>query len=220
MRVSVSIMAHPDRTIRAGTLREALGVGPVPTSWDSEGPPSRDPQRIWRNARAAWSMHDPDSDWHLLLQDDALPAPHLMEALPTILGHVQSPAVVSLYIGTGRPVPGVWGDLARRADAAGATWIVGPAVMWGVALALPTRLIPDMLKWADTRYGIPDDMRVGRWARRQGMEAWFPWPSLVDHPDRESLIKNGDGRVARRFLGGDARAADYGGPVIRYGRMR
>lgn len=216
MTLSVSVMAHPDRCLRVNALRNSLGIGPLAVSWDLEGPPARDPERIWRNARAAWSMYDPGAAWHLLLQDDAIPAPHLMAALPRALAHVPCPSVVSLYIGTGRPIPGVWHSLARRADEAGASWIVGPMVMWGVGLAVPTHLIPEMLLHGDRQYGIADDQRVSRWAKRRGLEAWFPWPSLVNHPDGESLINHGPGRTARRFLGGDARQVDWSGPVVRY----
>lgn len=216
MTISVSIMAHPDRTLRVNALRNALSIGPIPTAWDLEGPPRRDPERLWRNARAAWMMYDPGCAWHLLLQDDALPAAHLMAALPKALENVRCPSVVSLYIGSGRPAPGVWYDLARRADAAGASWVVGPMVMWGVALALPTHLIPEMLAWGDRQHRLTDDMRVGKWAKRRGLEAWFPWPSLVNHPDGESLVGHGAGRTARKFLDGDARKVDWAGPVVRY----
>lgn len=212
----MSVMAHPDRALTVDALRNSLGIGPLAVAWDNEGPPRRDPDRLWRNARAAWSMYDQAADWHLLLQDDAHPVPHLMEALPGMLEHVPAACVVSLYVGTGRPVPGVWHDLGRRADEAGARWLVGPMVMWGVALALPTPLIPAMIRWADTRYGIPDDMRVGRWARRSKLEAWFPWPSPVNHPDGPSLVGHGPGRTARRMLTEDIRTVDYDAPVVRY----
>jgi hypothetical protein len=218
VKVSVSVMAHPDRLFRVSALRESLGIGPLSVAWDEEGPPTRDPERIWRTARAAWRLHDPAADWHLLLQDDALPVPGLAGMLPGMLAHVPPGAVVSLYLGTGRPVPGIWHELGRRADEAGAAWIVGPRVMWGVALAVPTSLIPDMIRWGDTQRGIPDDMRVGRWAARRKLEAWFPWPSLVNHPEGDSLINHGAGRTARRVLDREAASVDYGGPVVRWGR--
>jgi hypothetical protein len=215
LTVSISVMAHPDRRAQVTALQYELGRR-VPIAWDNEGPPSRDHERLWRTARAAWRLYDPAAAWHLLLQDDAIVAPHLLAALPGALDHVPCPAVVSLYVGTGRPVPGVWHDLARRADEGAAAWIVGPMVMWGVALAVPTHLVPEMLLWGDRQRGIPDDMRVGRWARQRKLEAWFPWPSLVDHPEGASLVGHAGRRVARHFLATDAREVDWGGPVVRW----
>lgn len=207
-------MAHPQRRAQVEMLRHE--VGPVPVAWDIEGPPKRDPDRLWRTARAAWRLYDPAAEWHLLLQDDAIVSPHLMAALPGVLKHVPCPAVVSLYAGTGRPVPGVWYDLERRADEAMASWVVGPLICWGVALLVPTYLVPEMLIFGDRQHGIADDMRVNRWARRRKLQAWYPWPSLVDHPDGASLVGHGGGRTARRFLATDAREVDWGGPVVRW----
>lgn len=214
MKLSVSIMAHPDRAEQVDALRAALGA-PVPVGWDTEGPPARDPERIWRTARRAWGLHDPGSDWHLLLQDDVIPAPGLLEVVARGLAHAPARAVVSLYVGTGRPLPRVWERLGGEADRAGAAWIVGPRAMWGVALAVPTALVPGMIEWSDRQRGIPDDMRVGRWARNHRLEAWFPWPSLVDHPDDASIIGHGPGRRALRFAGEEAASWDPAGPVVR-----
>lgn len=206
-------MAHPDRAERVDALRDALGIL-VPVAWDIEGAPRRDPERVWRTARRAWELHDPNADWHLLLQDDAIVAPDLLEATAKALDHVPLNALVSLYIGTGRPLPWMWKQLGEKADKEGASWIVGPRVMWGVALAIPVKSIPGMLAYADQQHGIADDMRVGRWARRQRWQAWFPWPSLVNHPDDESLIGHGPGRTALRFVGASALGWDPTGPVI------
>jgi hypothetical protein len=214
MLLSVSIMAHPDRAWRVDRLRASLGV-PVPVAWDFEGPPKRDGDRIWRTASRAWELHNPSADWHLLLQDDAIVAPDLIPALEKGLERVPPAAVVSLYIGTGRPIPWVWQRLGEKADVEGASWIVGPRAMWGVALALPVANVPEMLAYAQTQHGLPDDMRVGRWARRKRFEAWFPWPSLVDHPDDESLVGHGAGRHALRFATGSALDWDPSGPVVR-----
>lgn len=213
MRLSVSIMAHPDRAERVDKLRESLGTL-VPVGWDAEGPPARDPDRVWRTARRAWRLHEPAADWHLLLQDDAIVAPDLLEAVAKGLDHAPPQAIVSLYLGTGRPIPWVWERLGTRADLEGAAWIVGPRAMWGVAVALPTALIDEMVAYADTQHGIPDDMRVGRWARRKRLQAWFPWPCLVDHPDGASLVGHGSGRRALRFATGSALSWDPAGPVI------
>lgn len=214
MRLSVSIMAHPDRMRQVESLRAQLG-GDVPVAWDLQGPPQRDHARIWRNAHTAWGMCDPSADWHLLLQDDAIVAPDMVKALETGLEYVPGLAIVSPYIGTGRPLPMIWRRLGAQADQARASWIVAARSMWGVALALPTAVIPEMLAYAQKQHGLADDMRVGRWARKNRLEAWFPWPSLVDHPDGASIVGHGAGRRALRFATGSALEWDPAGPVVR-----
>jgi hypothetical protein len=214
MRLSISIMAHPDRMDQVSALRAQLGDD-VPVAWDLEGPPKRDHARIWRNAQTAWTMFDPQADWHLLLQDDAILAPDMVAALEKGLEYVPRPAIVSLYIGTGRPLPMIWQRLGKQADAAGASWIIAPRSMWGVALVLPTVCIPEMLSYAQNQHGLADDMRVGRWARKMRLEAWFPWPSLVDHPDGASIVGHGSGRTALRFAPGSALDWNPAGPVVR-----
>ena len=215
MRLSVSIMAHPDRVEQVAQLDRHLGNTGIPVGWDNEGPPTRDVDRCWRTARRAWELHDPAADWHLLLQDDAIANPDLLKVAARALRYVPENAVVSFYMGTHRPVPGVWTSLARKADEAGAAWVVGPLLMWGVALAVQTRHIPQMIEKADRMPMLADDQRVGRWARRAGLEPWYSWPSLVDHPPGGSLCGHGAGRVARRFAA-HGTVFDWGGPVVRY----
>lgn len=208
--VSYSIMAHPARANWVHELRRTHKAPPV--GWDDEGPPSRDPDRIWRTARRAWLLYDPTADWHVVLQDDADPTPLLLVTLPEALRCAPRGAVVSLYLGSVRPMAGTWRRLAEGADAVGASWIVGPMIQWGVALAVRTGDIPGMIRWCDMQRGIPDDLRIGRWARKHKREAWYTWPSLVDHRDAGSLTGHGPGRVARRVGVSDR----WDGPVVRY----
>lgn len=217
MKLSVSVMAHPARAGLVDSLLESLGAAPgeAPVAWDDEGPPRRDPDRLWRTARRAWQLYDPTADWHLLLQDDAAPCDGFLEVLAAGLKHVPERAIVSAYIGSVRPMPGMWRGYAERADRELASWIVGRRSAWGVALAVPTALVPEMIDWCDRQHGIPDDMRVGRWAHRKRLEVWFPWPSLVDHAEEVSLLGHGPGRRALRFAGDGASTWDPAGLVIR-----
>ena len=216
MKVSVSIMAHPDRAEMVDQLRERLEQ-PARVAFDLEGPPTRHPDRIWRTARRAWERFEDDADWHLLLQDDAVIADHLMEMLPAALSRVPQRSIVSLYVGGGRPLSSMWEKTTAEANQVGASWIVGPRALWGVALALPVPLIGDMLAYCDRQHGATDDMRVGRWGQRSKLETWFTWPCLVDHPDGGSLVGHGGGRTARSFQA-DARGSDWSGPVVRWKR--
>lgn len=208
-------MAHPDRCEQVAQLDRHLGNPGLPVGWDDEGPPSRDPNRAWRTARKAWELRDDGADWHLLIQDDAIANPDLLRVAACALRYVPERAVVSFYMGRNRPVPGVWTTLAKKADEQGAAWIVGPLLMWGVAVAVPTKKIPDMIEYADRKHQLADDQRVGRWAHSRGLEPWFTWPSLVDHPPEGSLSGHRAVRVAHRFAD-HGTVFDWGGPVVRY----
>lgn len=218
MRVSFSVMAHPERSAEVGMLLSALGgaAGRIPVSWDDEGPASGNADRVWRNARRAWEMYDPAADWHVLLQDDAMPCPDFLIGFAEALAELPcKPSVVSPYLGRGRLVSNRWDRLAERADEAGATWIRTTKVMWGVSLAVPVKAIPAMIGFADRRQGIPDDMRVAGWAERGGFDVWYPWPSLIDHRPVPSLTKHkAHERRARNMLHTSALDIDWGGPVI------
>lgn len=215
MKLSFSIMAHPDRDERVKDVLAGLPDVDAPVSWDREGPASGNADRVWRNARAAWQMAEPDSDWHVLLQDDAVLCPDFAAGFSEALRHVPGPAVVSPYLGKGRLVPGRWAGLAEKADERGATWIRTQKLMWGVCIAIPTLLIPDMIRHADTRANVPDDMRVAGWAEKSGTDVWYTWPSLIDHAQVPSLTKHrAHGRYALRHHTESAMSIDWSGPVV------
>lgn len=214
MKVSASIMGHPDREAYVRELESALDR-PVPVHLDPDGPPSGNGDRVWKVARAAWSMFDPAADYHVLIQDDALVCADYLAGIEKALEHIEPGAVLSPYLGTGRTIPARWGVLERLADSVGASFIRGERVMWGVSLAVPVADLPEMIDWADKRGGVPDDMRVAGWAKRANREAWYSWPSLVDHRTIPSLTKHrAMDRVARRHHHGSALELRWDGPVI------
>lgn len=214
MKVSASIMAHPDRTEFVEELADSLDRE-VPVAWDNEGPPSGKGDRVWRTARSAWQMFDPAADFHVLIQDDALVCEDFLAGLEVALEHVPDHALVSMYLGQGRNVPARWGVMANKARTTGASWVRSYTLMWGVSLAVPTRFIPDMIKWCDRKAGMPDDMRVGRWFQRQKIDTWYTWPSLADHRRTESLTKHRQvERVAVHHHKGSALELDWSGPTV------
>lgn len=214
MKLSASIMAHPDRADRVRELMAALDR-PVAIHWDGEGPPSGNGDRVWRTARGAWELADPDADWHVLIQDDAVPCEDFLAGLERALAFVPPDAVVSPYLGTGRNVPIRWEAMAGAASTADARWVRSQKLMWGVSIVLPVKLIPDMIQYANTRAGVPDDMRVAGWAERRGHEVWYTWPSLVDHLPVPSLTKHkARERVARRHHQGSALSIEWNAQAV------
>lgn len=214
MNLSAAIMSHPERRDDLAALLDLLDR-PTPVYLDPHGPPSGSGDRVWSVAREAWLMFDPAADWHALIQDDAVPCYDLLAGLERALEAVPEPAIVCPYLGKGRTVPERWGRMAIEADMRGATWVRSDRVMWGVCLLAPTALIPEMVAWCDRKAGMPDDMRVAAFARRHALEAWYTWPSLVDHRQVPSLTKHrAADRVARRHHVGSALDLRWDGPVI------
>lgn len=187
MNVSVSVMAHPSRKAWVDDLLADLGD--VPVAWDTDGVE-------WHTGDAAWRLYDPDADWHVVIQDDAVLCSRFTERLADTLG--QAPKTpVSLYLGTGRPVS--WqrrlrGYVSRCTDG----WIRLPAILWGVAVALPTEHVEPMLRVAAKLPIRQYDARISQVYEmyRPGTRVWYPMPSLVDHRDGDSLL--GHGGVPRR----------------------
>ena len=209
MKVSASIMAHPDRAPLVEQLHAQLDRD-VPVHWDQAGPPSGKGDRVWAVAREAWLMFDPASQFHVLLQDDVVPCADLLAGLELALDRVPLGALICPYLGQGRNVPARWGKMAARADERGAAWLVSEIVAWGVCLIAPTAIIPSMVAWCDRKAGMPDDMRVAAWARRHNVDVWYTWPSLVDHRPVPSLTKHRiSDRVAQRHHQGSALDIDW-----------
>ena len=207
-----TVTMYLQRAMAANDLAAQLGV---PVIWDQEGPAGGNGDRVWRTARQVWQAYDPAAEWHVLVQDDALPCRDFLPGLARALDHVSQHALVSPYLGKGRNVTLRWGNMADRADREGASWVRSLKLMWGVCLAAPIELIPEMIAWCDRKAGMPDDMRVGRWFERAGLEVWYTWPSLVNHATVPSLTKHrAADRVARRVHQGSALDLDWSGPSV------
>lgn len=204
MRVSVAVMAHPDR---AGFVDELCGrLDRDPTVvWDEIGD-------VWHTGRRAMLAYDPDADYHLVIQDDAVVCRDLVAGVEKALEYVERRRTLNLYMGESkRPA---LNELFARADAEGASFIVTRPVPHGVAVAFPTVMIDWYVAKTDL---IPDDTYDRRLQLAVNKPSWTAWPSLVDHRQEPSLMGHRDGRRARRFIDMDRSAldVDWSGPVVR-----
>lgn len=223
MRLSASIMAHPDRSALVTDLQGRLDRD-VPVYWDPEGKPSGNADRGWRVAAGAWALRDPGADWHLLLQDDALPCLDLLAGLERALEGVPDDAIVMPYLGQGGAHGARWARVGQAADQTGARWIITDRVHWGVAIAVPTWLVPELIERANRMTGTTDDMRVSGWAKSRHADVWYTWPSLVDHRPVPSITKHrAADRRAVRHHEASALTIDWRGPIYQdpaYARIR
>lgn len=195
MKLSISIMAHPSRENFIPYLKEKLGNVPVSMDTRSRG-------LIW-NCLNAWKMFDQTADYHLVVQDDAIICDNFMErAIKTIedfnKGYIPSPLVCfNFYYGT---------RVAFRAEAAEGLkcgYIIKDRPCWGVAICMPTKIIPEFIKYYETLHDKQDDTRISRFLQSKKIPVCFPMPSLIDHrAELESLVGNAfsPGRKAYKFI--------------------
>lgn len=210
--VAVGIMAHASRADQLGALIEQLGgVEAVEVSMDI-APASRDPQQRWVTGAGAWrAAAARGANWTLVLQDDAVLCEDFLDGFAAALRHLEGPAVVSPYMGRGRPASTTVHRATSVADRRRETWIELQALYWGVAIALPTRVVPEMLAWCGPLRRDNYDARIARFVlHRLRWRAMYTWPSLVQHRDGPSLVSHSQpGRVAARFLEESALHVDW-----------
>ena len=204
MKLSAALMAYPSRRLWVDQLLAQLGDIPVALDRFSIE---------WDTARRAMLAHDPEADYHLVIQDDALVCRDLLAGVERALRFAGG-RPVSFYTGTVRPYAD---DVAAAIDYAirqGASWVSWPGPWWGVAVAYPVADIPAIIAAADRwRSTLEYDQKVARWYRNEGRQCLYSVPSLVDHrPMREnpSLLGGREDRRAHRWIGAEASALDIG----------
>lgn len=213
MRLSAVIMAHPVRQAEAEELQSSLDR-PVEIVYDTNPIPSANPGQRWANGRRCWEAADPEADWHMVVQDDAIACPDLLAGLEVALDQVGPDGLVSAYTGTGRPEQRHIRRALVHAEQKQHSWISTRSLCWGVAIIAPVHSIPGMLKWCsqpDRSSHLNYDMSLGRYYRDVlRWRTWYTVPSLVDHRDGESLVGHGGvGRVAHRMETESALLVDW-----------
>ena len=199
MNVSVTIMASPSRRAFVDELLGQLDR-PAQVVWDRHGD-------YWETGRRALLTHlSSGSDWALTVQDDAIPCRDLVAGIERALAGVDPDRPVSFYLGAA---------LARKfgvADAAGPRWHRAPGPWGGVAIALPSAHIAELVAWGDDRPDIRSyDKRISRWYGHRGHDCLYAIPSLVDHRSGPSLMpsrRNGR-RSANAFIGARHSALEF-----------
>lgn len=202
--ISVAVMAHPSRRKFVDLLFLGLD-SPASVVWDQRND-------RWDTGRRALLAHDPAADYHLVVQDDAVPC------LDFVAGAERAAMVagerpVGLYVGRTRPHRELVTPAIEQALEAGFTWFEHEGPWWGVAIVVPTAHIEELVEWGDGRGDIPNyDRRISRYYYEQEIKCWYTLPSLVDHrpvDENPSLVKGRTGnRQAHQFIGKDRSALE------------
>lgn len=204
--ISVTIMAHPKRRAQANALLAQLDLYPF-----------KQCSVVWDRLNDEWNTGkrsleagiDAASDWHVVLQDDAILPPNFYDHIVGALNAVPIKSLISLYTGTTRPLPKR--VTAAIAKARQASWLRSDMLLWGVGIVIPTAHITEVLDFVSDRQEVYD-FRIGWAYQRNRLPIFYTNPSLVDHNnDLGSLLKESpnirredyekEPRRARNFIG-------------------
>jgi len=192
IKLSISVMAHPSREKYFGYLKEKLSNPKFSIDVDSKG-------LLW-NCVNSWKMHDLDSDYHVVIQDDAIVCDDFKNRAEKIIEEVikkHGKIAFNFYYGTrGAMKEEAFAGLKKG-------YIIKKSPHWGLAICLPTSTIKDMVSFFEKQNVKQDDFRIAKYLNEIGMLVYFPMPSLIDHrPEVLSMVENAPnaGRRAYKFI--------------------
>lgn len=160
-------MAHPKRKEWAEELSKQLDC---PVYWDTDN-------TVWNTCKGAWGLADKDSDYHFVIQDDAILCKDFKNTVKkfvekTLKKHQN--VSFQLYVGKGRGLDKVKNIMTKD-------YAILPNNMWGVAIGLPTKLIDEMIRFGNNYFAWQDDTKIKYFLKSKGMQTVFPVPCFVDH---------------------------------------
>jgi hypothetical protein len=187
MKFSISIMMHPSRMDFLPYLFDRLG--PCPVSIDAG-------IGIWENCKAAWRFNNPEAEYHIVIQDDAIICDNFLELAERaiITGKLKN-CVTSLFFGKRMLLMDVGKQGLKRG------FVTKNMLHWGLAVCLPVKLIEPMIAFGD-KLNIPqDDARISLFLQSRKIGVYYPLPSLVDHRIGKSLVNDpGEFRTAYKYI--------------------
>lgn len=213
IRVSFALMCHPKREEFVPGLLEQLPDAEV--VWDQKN-------NRWDTGRRSMLAYDPDADWHVVVQDDAILCPGFREAAHNALACCPA-GPVSFYTGKTRPYAEQVKRAVREAISRDYRWIAMRGPLWGPAVAIPVSLIDNMVEACDDIHVANYDIRMSEYFHNNGYQCWYSIPSLVNHRvgrDNPSLVPGRSSvksRTAYEFVGNrgdtDAPGIDWDTPA-------
>jgi hypothetical protein len=198
--ISTAIMAHESRADRFEYLLKELGQDtPLFVDTGKLGEPGN--LGPWGNAKRAWRAYGPDCKYHMVVQDDVIFGAGFKRRVHALVKNYQEDYAFSLFAnGYSKVVD----DDFRAKYGKPRGGIISSELYTAVAVILPTRIINEMIEFADncTFTGnrgqwFDDDARIGEYLKHIGMKVIYPLPSLVQHHrGMDSLV--GYGHNSRR----------------------
>lgn len=188
MKIDIGIVAHQKRFPQASTLYEKIGANFI--SLD-EGDLNCEANHV-----QAWEQFEStESEWGVVLEDDAVPVVNFRRQLAEVLKVANTP-IVSLYLGRKRPPH--WQDSIAQVVGANTSFIVSDTLLNCVATCVHSDYLPDIRHAVRTQFEkqstqkdvvkLPIDEMITQWMKMLGLHVSYTNPSLVDHADQDTLI--------------------------------
>jgi hypothetical protein len=182
MKYKIAIMAHKSREKYFLYLKKELKTELIFIDDGSLG--------VWGNAKRAWLAFDPDCDFHIVIQDDAIIGKDFHKRLDELL---KERICYSLYFQHKNKNKDPEFNLKIKEGG-----FKHDKLHWGLGIAMPTKLIPEMLSYCDKLDVFGDDMKIKEFLLHKGVQVEYQNPTLIDHRiDEISLIGNGDNKKRR-----------------------
>lgn len=182
------IITHPQRQHTAQTLAAQVN-GHLCIDDNNYGPGANHDRALAK----AIHLHNSEQ-WHILLEDDAIPCHDWHTQTRAALDAAPTP-IVSLYLGRSRP---------RRHQhhipqllASDPHWILHNELRHHVAVAIRADIAPQLLATVQPLTGDADK-RLGQAAQQLGHTIAYTNPSLADHHDTTPLITHINGQPRPR----------------------
>jgi len=182
MKLSISIMMHPSREEFKDYLKSKLGD--VPLSMDNG-------IGIWANCKQAWRLHNPEAEWHVVIQDDAIVCDDFLRKAENEIMKAEELGCdyANFFFGKRKLM-----DVHQKFGMQHGYWMSG-WLHWGIAICAKVKHIEPMLKFGDTMNIPQDDTRLANYVKSQRLKVYYPIPSLIEHRIGKSLV--GDRGVER-----------------------
>lgn len=202
--VGVAIMGHKRRADQVISLNKDFNHRAVEV-WDTMN------DRWDTGRRALLAAAEQGESWSLVVQDDAILCKDFLEGVNAALNACpRGPA--SFYTGKTRPYAAQVERAVHNAKELGRSFVAMRGPLWGVAIAIPTEQVEDVVRWGDRNPQIQNyDIRISEYyANNTDLLCHYTIPSLVDHrigPLNPSLVpgrRAGAARVAHSFIGSDS----------------
>lgn len=177
-------MAHHKREHWFPYLGERLGDVPFSVDDGTKG--------IWQNNKDAWALHDPNADYHVVIQDDAIVCDNFHERAREFIARFEGENAFQFFYGNKGHVAT---DKEMNEALKHTGFIRKRNLAWGVAICLPIRHIKPLAEYGNRHPAWQDDSKIDGYIKTAKLPVIFPIPCLIDHrkmEDNKTLVPSRD----------------------------